>query len=219
MEYYTQKVEGLSLIHISYKDTQRNKRKFDEDLKHELRVLEELFYHSESDHRYISELKRELKERGFIDDGKIRKTFRLKDSFIKSGFYKDVKVWKNEQIANPERRKKNLKDVKFPFTFDLFNLGIKEQELDFESKDTDKERLSITETGLKTVTAKVKNFEKHIFYKALNDKAKADSSLFRFELLKEEIEIESIEDFKMCIRDRNNHLYFEESRLLSTVLP
>ena len=187
---------GVRYCPFLFKDTQKNKRKFDDDLKHELRVLEELFYHSDSDHRYISELKRELKERGFIDDGKIRKTFRLKDAFMKSGFYNDVKVWKNEQIANPERRKKSLKDVKFVFPFDLLNLGIKEQELDFESKDTDKERLSIKDAGLKTISPKVKDFERHIFYKALNDKAKSDNSLFRFELLKEEIEIESIEDFR-----------------------
>ncbi len=187
---------GVRYCPFPFKDTQKNKRKFDDDLKHELRVLEELFYHSDSDHRYISELKRELKERGFIDDGKIRKTFRLKDAFMKSGFYNDVKVWKNEQIANPERRKKSLKDVKFVFPFDLLNLGIKEQELDFESKDTDKERLSIKDAGLKTISPKVKDFERHIFYKALNDKAKSDNSLFRFELLKEEIEIESIEDFR-----------------------
>jgi type III restriction enzyme len=187
---------GVRYCPFLFKDTQKNKRKFDENLKHELRVLEELFYHSESDHRYITELKRELKERGFIDDGKIRKTFRLKNVFIKSGFYKDVKVWKNEQIVNPERRRKSLKDVKFVFDYDLRGLGIKEQELDFENKDTDTERLSMVEKGLKTIAVKVKNFDKHIFYKALNDKAKADNSLFRFEFLKEEIEIESIEQFR-----------------------
>lgn len=187
---------GVRYCPFSYKDTQKNKRKFDEDLKHELRVLEELFYHSESDHRYISELKRELKERGFIDDGKIRKTFKLKDAFMKSEFYKDVKVWKNEQIPNPERRKKSLKEISFVFDYDLRGLGINEQELDFESIDTDTERLSIRETGLKTVTRKIKDFERHIFYKALNDEAKADQSLFRFELLKEELDIESIEDFR-----------------------
>lgn len=187
---------GVRYCPFPYKDTQKNKRKFDEDLKHELRVLEELFYHSESDHRYISELKRELKERGFIDDGKIRKTFKLKDAFMKSEFYKEVKVWKNEQIPNPERRKKSLKEMNFVFDYDLRGLGISEQELDFESKDTDTERLSIRETGLKTVTVKIKDFERHIFYKALNDEAKADQSLFRFELLKEELDIESIEDFR-----------------------
>jgi type III restriction enzyme len=53
---------GVRYCPFPYKDTQKNKRKFDDDLKHELRVLEELFYHSESDHRYISELKRELKD-------------------------------------------------------------------------------------------------------------------------------------------------------------
>lgn len=187
---------GVRYCPFQYKDTQKNKRKFDEDLKHELRVLEELFYHSESDHRYISELKRELKERGFIDDGKIRKSFKLKDTFMKSEFYKEVKVWKNEQIPNPERRKKSLKEVNFVFDYDLSGLGINEQELDFESKDTDTERLSIKEKGLKTITCKIKDFERHIFYKALNDKAKAGQSLFRFELLKEELEIESIEDFR-----------------------
>ena len=39
---------GVRYCPFSYKDTQKNKRRFDEDLKHELRVLEELFYHSES---------------------------------------------------------------------------------------------------------------------------------------------------------------------------
>ena len=189
---------GVRYYPFPYKDTQKNKRRFDGDLKNELRVLEELFYHSESDHRYISELKRELKERGFIDDGKVRKTFNLKESFVKSEFYKEVKVWKNDRIENPERRKKNLQETKesFDFAFDLHGLGVKEQEVDFENTDTDKERLSITETGLKTIIAKIKDFEKHIFYKALNEKAKADQSLLRFELLKEELDIESMEDFR-----------------------
>ena len=189
---------GVRYCPFAYKDIQKNKRKFDENLKNEMRVLEELYYHSDSDHRYIDELKRELKKKGLIDDGKIRKTFKLKKGFTESDFFKDVMVWKNEQVDNPERKKKTLDDIKkdFEFKFDLHNLGIKEQELDFASEDTDKERLTINETGLKTITVNVKAFDKHIFYKALNDKAKADKSLFRFELLKEELNIESIEDFR-----------------------
>ncbi len=189
---------GVRYCPFSYNDSQKNKRKFDDNLNNEMRVLEELYYHSDSDHRYIDELKRELKKKGFIDDGKIVKKFRFKKEFIESDFYKDVMVWKNEQIDNPERRKKTLNDLKdnFEFKFDLVNFGIKEQELDFESEDTDKQRLIINETGLKTIPVKVKDFDRHIFYKALNNKAKADRSLFRFELLKEELDIESIEDFR-----------------------
>ncbi|PIR69164.1 type III restriction endonuclease [Candidatus Nomurabacteria bacterium CG_4_10_14_0_2_um_filter_30_12] len=189
---------GVRYCPFAYKDIQKNKRKFDENLKNEMRVLEELYYHSDSDHRYIDELKRELKKKGFIDDGKVVKVFKLKKEFIESDFYKDVMVWKNEQIDNPERRKKTLNDLKenLKFKFNLHNLGIKEQELDFDSENTDIERLNINETGLKTITKEIKAFEKHIFYKALNSKAKSDKSLFRFELLKEELDIESIEDFR-----------------------
>jgi len=189
---------GVRYCPFTHKDMQKNKRKFDENLKNEMRVLEELYYHSDSDHRYIDELKRELKKKGFIDDGKIIKRFKLKKEFIDSDFYKDIMVWKNEQIDNPERKKTTLEDLRkdFEFKYDLHNLGIKEQELDFDSDDTDKERLVISESGSKTIPIKIKVFDKHIFYKALSEKAKADKSLFRFELLKEELNIESIEDFR-----------------------
>ena len=188
---------GVRYYPFQYKDSQKNKRKFDTDLKNELRVLEELFYHSDSDHKYIDELKRELKEQGFINDGKIKKVFKLKENFIKSEFYRKVKVWKNEQIENPNRRKRDLEELKdFNFTFNLHDLGIKEQEIDFESKDSDKERLFIKESELKTIKATVKDFEKNIFYKAINSKAKIDNSLFRFDVLREELDIESIEDFR-----------------------
>jgi len=189
---------GVRYCPFTYKDIQKNKRKFDGNLGNEMRVLEELYYHSDSDHRYIDELKRELKKKGFIDDGKVVKKFKLKKEFIESEFYKDVTVWKNEQIANPERRKKTLNDLmkNFDFKFDLQNLGIKEQELDFDNDYIDKERLTINESGLKTINVKLKDFEKHIFFKALNDKAKADNSLFRFELLMEELAVEGVEDFR-----------------------
>ena len=44
------------------------RRKFDNDLNHELRVLEELHYHSVNDSRYISEIRTALIEEGIIDE-------------------------------------------------------------------------------------------------------------------------------------------------------
>lgn len=189
---------GVRYCPFTHKDSIKNKRKFDKDLKNELRVLEELFYHSDSDNKYINELKGELKRKGFIDDGKIVKRFKLKKEFIESDFYKEVRVWKNEQIPNPGRRKKNLNDLinDFNFKFNLQSFGIKEQEIDFDSDESDRERLDINESGLKTIKVQIRDFDRHIFYKALNNQAKTANSLFRFEALKKELNIESIEDFR-----------------------
>lgn len=189
---------GVRYYPFSYNDKQKNKRKFDSQLDNEARVLEELYYHSDSDHRYIEELKRELKKRGFIDDGKVEKRFNLKKEFAESDFYKGVRIWKNEQVENPERKQKTLVYLKdnLDLKFDLESLGIREEELVFESEDADTERLNISEQNKKTITVKIRDFEKHIFQKAINIKAKSDKSLLRFELLRNELQIESLDDFR-----------------------
>jgi len=189
---------GVRYYPFNYNDKQKNKRKFDNWLDEELRVLEELYYHSDRNHKYISELKIELKRQGFIDDGKIIKRFKLKEDFANSNFYKNVRIWKNEKIKNPERKQKTLDNLisDLELKFDLENLGIKEEGLDFESEDKDTERLNINEKNKKTISVKVKDFERHIFQKAINIKAKSDKSLLRFEQLKEELQIDSIDDFR-----------------------
>lgn len=190
---------GVRYYPFQYQDKIKNKRKFDENLGNEMRVLEELYYHSDSDHRYIDELKRELKKKGLIDDGRIEKRFSIKRGFAENPFFKNVKIWKNEQIENPERKQKTLDYLKenLELKFDLESLGIKEQEIDFNKEDSDTERLNINDVNKKTITKAIKDFEKHIFDKAVNIKSKKQSSLLRFELLQQEIDdIESIEDFR-----------------------
>lgn len=194
---------GVRYYPFAYKDKRKNKRKFDNQLDNEMRVLEELYYHSghndlEKERKYIDELKRELKKGGFIDDEKIEKRFNLKKEFANSDFYKSVRIWKNEQAENPERKQKTLDYLRdnLDLKFDLESLGIQEEEINFEGEDADKERLSINERNKKTISVKIGDFEKHIFQKAVNIKAKSDKSLLRFELLKEELEIESLEDFR-----------------------
>src|SRR3989338_246019 len=194
---------GVRYYPFRYNDNQKNKRKFDNQLDNEMRVLEELYYHSgnkalEKERKYIDDLKRELKKEGYIDDGKVEKRFNLKKEFADSDFYKSVRIWKNEQIENPERKKKTLDYLKdnLDLKFDLESLGIREEELNFDSEDTDTERLNINEQNRRTIPVKIKDFEKHIFQKALNIKAKSDKSLLRFELLKEELQIDSVDDFR-----------------------
>jgi type III restriction enzyme len=98
---------GVRYYPFQYQDKIKNKRKFDEFLGNEMRVLEELYYHSDSDHRYIDELKRELKKKGLIDDGRIEKRFNIKSDFAESMFFKNVKIWKMNKLKIPRESKKH----------------------------------------------------------------------------------------------------------------
>ena len=64
-------------------------RKYDEDLTNDLKILEELYYHTKEDSRYISELKKALIETGvYEDDDKLEtRQLSLKLDFKESEFY------------------------------------------------------------------------------------------------------------------------------------
>lgn len=189
---------GVRYCPFAFNDKIKNKRKFDDDLKHELRVLEELYYYTyDEESRYISHLKEELRKDGYIRDDKVIKTFALKKDFQESKFYEETKIWYNKQIDNPNRKKKTLEDIKKDFfvPYKIKGLEITEQEIDFE-KQEDLQRLNLQEKGLQTISIKFKDIEKYIVQKAINIKAKQENSLFQFEKLKEELEIESIEELQ-----------------------
>ncbi len=189
---------GVRYCPFAFNDKIKNKRKFDDDLKHELRVLEELYYYTyDEESRYISHLKEELRKDGYIRDYKVIKTFALKKDFQDSKFYKETKIWYNKQIDNPNRKKKSLEDIKKDFfvPYKIKGLEFTEQEIDFE-KQEDLQRLNLQEKGLQTISIRFKNIEKYIVQKAINIKAKQENSLFQFEKLKEELEIEGIEELQ-----------------------
>ena len=113
------------------------------------------------------------------------------DRMQKSDFYENVKVWYNKQIDNPHRKKKTLDDIKKDFfvPYKIKDLEFNEQEIDFNGQE-DLQRLNLPEKGLRTISLKFKDIEKHIFRKAINIKAKQENSLFQFEKLKEEFKVE-----------------------------
>ena len=86
---------GIRYFPFNYSEKIKNKRKFDDDLENELRILEELCFYSTNEPRYIDELKRELKKDGYTKDNRTIKTFDLKPEFKASEFYQKVKIWKN----------------------------------------------------------------------------------------------------------------------------
>ncbi len=65
---------------MSGHDDLRRSRKFDGDLEHELRVIEELHYHSINDSRYIAEIRQALVEQGIMDENEVTKELKLKET-------------------------------------------------------------------------------------------------------------------------------------------
>jgi type III restriction enzyme len=188
---------GVRYYPFKYKDKLPNKRKFDSNIEHELRILEELYYYTyDEKSRYISHLKKELKKAGYTPDDKVVKTFKLKEDFKENNFYDRVKIWYNKQEDNPDRQKNTLKNIKkdFSFTHRINQFELNEQEINLE-KENDRERLNIKEDSKKhTIIKSIKDFERHIFDKALNIKAQEINSLFQFSQLKNELNITGRKD-------------------------
>ncbi|CAI2195658.1 17911_t:CDS:2, partial [Funneliformis geosporum] len=82
-----------------------SKRKFDHDLENEMRVGEELYYHSTYNPRYIQELNAALVKTGIIPDNTIKKNLIIKDNFKNTKFYKFGLLFLNE------REKYSRKDI------------------------------------------------------------------------------------------------------------
>jgi len=73
-------------------------RKFDDDLSNDLRTLEELYYHTKEDSRYISELKKALLDSGIYEDDEnlVTKQLSLKRDFKETDFYREGHVFYNK---------------------------------------------------------------------------------------------------------------------------
>lgn len=91
----------------------RFRRKFDRDLENELRVIEELHYHSINDSRYIYDIRRALVEQGLMEQEEVTKEIKLKESFKKTSLYKYGLIYTNRPVQ---------KDYKNVFSFS--DLGV-----------------------------------------------------------------------------------------------
>ena len=185
---------GVRYYPFSYKDKAKNRRKFDDDLQNELRILEEFYFHSDEDHRYISELSAELKNRGLLQEKRTPKTFEVKEENRKA--LSDMYIFVNEQIVNDERKLKTLpKDFETlpPFEYTITNTLFSQiRSVNFDSEDTVS---SSDEKPKKTYTLSFADIPRHIKYKALHILNTDSASYFNFENLKERFAVKSAEEF------------------------
>ncbi len=194
---------GVRYNPFKFGDEEPNKRKFDKQLDHPLRVLEEFYFHSDKDERYIDELKRELKnQKLFSDDKKVIKHFDIKKSIKddENSFYHRLKIFANDKLKNPNRRKTTLQDIiqDFNFEYTIPSYDYKAEKVILEDGKKDEVRHSQGDEDKKQIKKKLADIiasnQKHIFLKAYNEVAKKENSLLRFNKLQQELQITSIDD-------------------------
>jgi len=170
------------------------KRKYDKDLQNEIRVLEELHYHSHNESRYISEIKTALIEEGMLDEDEIEVKLELKKEFRDSDFYKHGLVYANEKKKRNFEKVKQLADLGVSQRNIVFSIlsgtGVETQV--FENKDKGRE----IKKDKKDIS--LKNIEPHIIKNALTK-----NDFYSFDSLKHYFpELESVNDFIF----KNNYL-------------
>lgn len=88
-------------------------RKYDADLGNELRALEELYYHTKYDSRYIAEIRSALVKTGALaPDEQVREyEVKVKESVKQSKWWREGVVYVNEKKHTGHRHIKSLADV------------------------------------------------------------------------------------------------------------
>lgn len=111
--YYPFALEAGDALSLS-KGQEKFTRKFDDDVSNDLKTLEELYYHTKEDSRYISEIKAALIAQGSMDpniDDLVTKQLSLKLEFKKTEFYRNGHVFFNKKIPKSFDNIKSFADL------------------------------------------------------------------------------------------------------------
>ena len=95
--------------------TDAYRRKFDTDTQNELRILEQLYYHSVTNPRYIQELESVLVREGIMPSRTVQKEIKIKSNFKNSDFWKKGYIFLNSRKENLGKDVFALSDAKAEF--------------------------------------------------------------------------------------------------------
>lgn len=137
-------------------------RKYDDDINNELRICEELFYHSAYNPRYIQELNTALEEIGIKAKQTIERQIKLKNGFKETSFYKAGFIFLNEQ------QKYNREDI-----FSLTSTLIEQTHKVTLKTGYTKSSIAFSHAQIESVQREEKeyllsDFGEHIIRKAIN---------------------------------------------------
>ncbi|MDO8592986.1 MAG: DEAD/DEAH box helicase family protein [bacterium] len=105
-------------------------RKFDAEPENELRILEQLYYHSMHNPDYISELTKVLIKEGIVPERTIKREIKIKNDFKNKNFWKKGYIFLNSRRENFGKNIFTLADAKAEFDHDeeanIFQLPTRE---------------------------------------------------------------------------------------------
>lgn len=93
------------------------KRKFDNEPEHELKIIEELYYHSKHNPRYIQELTTALKEYGIMPYEEKEIVLRVKPTIKKTEFWDRGFLFVNEKVEADRIGIKTIDDIDIEKTY------------------------------------------------------------------------------------------------------
>lgn len=105
---------GARYFPFQLKPTQEMyQRKFDKDLRNDLRCLEELYYHSTNDNKYIEAITKELVEQGVYDPRQDEEPIevKVKPSFKQTSLWNDGFIFTNERVVKSNKGVSSLKQI------------------------------------------------------------------------------------------------------------
>lgn len=175
----------------------KHKRKWDYETDNVYRICETLLYYSQSDNRYISELRQALRETGFDTDNKVQFSYDVKYGFEMSPLYKYGKLFENRKV---KIQKKEVNGIPESFNTDIFyrvsdsNINI----LGLMDDTSIKDSLSSERESRRY---KIHQIEKRIVYRALQK-----YNVFRFNTLINYFpNLKSMEEFVSSKNYYGNH--------------
>lgn len=137
-------------------------RKYDDDVTNELRVCEELYYHSAYNPRYIQELNTALEEIGIKAKQSIERPMKLKPDFKQTSFYKAGFIFLNEQQKYNREDVFSLKSTIIEQTHKIsLKTGYTKSSVAFGKTET-------ASADRKEKEYKLSDFGEHIIRKAIN---------------------------------------------------
>ncbi|MEM4625506.1 MAG: DEAD/DEAH box helicase family protein [Candidatus Pacearchaeota archaeon] len=181
------------------------KRKFDQELDNDLKIVEELYYHSSHNPRYIQELATALRESGIMPPQEPKVIhLKVKEDIKKTDFWKNGFIFINQKVEADRSKIKDINDIDVSKNFGVFNLrsGFTQDRAIF----TDETR---AEEDRVTRQFEFKNFNETIIRKAISklDFYKFDNLQKYFPKLNSIKEfIESLRQIKVDVRSSKTRL-------------
>jgi type III restriction enzyme len=181
------------------------KRKFDQEPENEMKIVEELYYHSSYIPKYITELKTALRESGIMPPQESKTIhLKVKEDIKKTDFWNNGFIFINKRVEADRSGIKDINDINVSKTYGPVRLrtGFTQERTIFE-EETKPEEEKIT-----------KQFELKAFNESIIRKALSKLDFYKFDNLKKYFPklnsmnefIESLKQIRVDIRSSKERL-------------